>query len=488
VNRQIRRVGIVLVLLFLALFAQLNYLQVFHANALSNDPRNTRKAVRDFSEPRGDIVSADGAVLATSVPTNDSFKRLRQYPKETAELFAHITGYFSFTFGSEGVERTYNDELAGRTDQLRLDRIGDLLLDRKRTANVTLTLNRNVQQVARDALGPRKGAVVALDPKTGAVLALWSFPSFDPNPLSAHDQKAAQAARNLYSGSKDRPLLPRAYRDSYFPGSTFKVVTAATGLQTGQVGVDQPAYPVLSELDLPQTNRNLRNFGGEQCGGPLREALRVSCNTAFAQLGLDLGAQKMSDGANAFGFGQRPPLDLPAVAKSTFPDASDFAHDLPALAQSAIGQRDVSATPLEMALVAAGIANRGVIMKPHVLREVRDTDGNVLRSAKPETWLTAVRPEIADQVRDLMIEVVNNGTATRAQIPGIQVAAKTGTAQTGRDTAHAWLVAFAPAEAPRVAVAVIVEDQPGVGEATGGRVAAPIAQAVMRAVLGGTSP
>ena len=223
--------------------------------------------------------------------------------------------------------------------------------------------------------------------------------------------------------------------------------------------------------------------GDNRCGGPLPEALRVSCNTAFAQLGMDLGAEKLSAGANAFGFNKVPPIDLPYGAASNFPPASAFARDMPGLAKSAIGQQDVSATPLQMALVAAGIANNGVIMTPHVMAEIRDAEGEVLQRYEPKPWMTAVPPNVAQQTRDMMVGVVAGGSGTRAQIPGVTVAGKTGTAQTGLGKSHVWFVAFAPAEAPRVAVAVMLEDQPSTTEATGGALAAPIAPAVMRAAL-----
>jgi peptidoglycan glycosyltransferase len=209
----------------------------------------------------------------------------------------------------------------------------------------------------------------------------------------------------------------------------------------------------------------------------------VSCNTAFAQLGMDLGAEKLSSAANAFGFNKVPPIDLPYGAAAHFPPASAFARDQPGLAKSAIGQQDVAATPLQMALVAAGIANNGVIMTPHVLAEVRDSEGEVLQRYEPKPWLTAVPPNVAQQTRDMMVGVVAGGSGTRAQIPGVSVAGKTGTAQTGLDKSHVWFISFAPAEAPRVAVAVMLEDQPSTNEATGGALAAPIAAAMLRAAL-----
>jgi len=483
VNTQIRRLGIVLAVLFVLLFAQLNWLQVVDAKHLNEHPGNTRAVVRDFAQPRGVIQTSDGAVLAQSTPTKDQFERQRSYPE--GALFAHLTGYFSFTFGTEGVERNYNDALTGRNQKLSFNRLGDILLQKERSANVTLTLSKSLQQVATQALGNRKGAVVALDPRSGAILAMVDYPSYDPNPLASHDQKTVREAWNALNTNPDKPLLPRAYRERYFPGSSFKVVTAATGLATGTATLDRPVYPVLSSLPLPQTTQPLANFGGERCGGPLPAALKVSCNTAFAQLGLDLGGDKLATGAQAFGFTKPPPIDIPFPVASTFPDPSTFARDKPALAKSAIGQQDVAATPLQMALVAAGIANDGVVMTPHVMSEVRDIDGRVVDTYQPKPWTTAVPADVAHQVRDMMVGVVQGGTGTAAQIPGVTVAGKTGTAQTGRDTTHAWFISFAPAENPTVAVAVIIEDQPTENEATGGALAAPVAKTVIQAALGG---
>ncbi|MBA3267432.1 MAG: penicillin-binding protein 2 [Acidimicrobiia bacterium] len=481
-NSQIRRLGIGLIALFVALFLQLNWLQVVDADNLNNHAGNTRAVVRDFARPRGVIQTSDGVVLALSTPTDDDFERQRSYPE--GSLFAHLTGYFSFTYGTEGVERTYNDALSGRDQKFSLDRLGDVLLEKEHTANVTLTVSKALQQVAAEALGDRKGAVVALEPRTGAVLAMADFPSYDPNPLSGHNQNAVRDDWNDLNADPERPLLSRAYRERYFPGSVFKVVTAATGLATGTATVDQPVYPFVSEIDLPQTEQPLRNFGGSTCGGPLPEALRVSCNTSFAQLGLDLGAQNLESGSQAFGFTKVPPIDLPFAAASTFPPTALLARDKPALAKSAIGQQDVAATPLQMALVAAGIANDGVVMTPHVMGEIRDSEGRVVETYEPEPWTTAVPADVANTTRDMMVGVVEGGTGVLAQIPGVAVAGKTGTAQTGRDTSHVWFIAFAPADDPKVAVAVVLQDQPNVNEATGGTLAAPIAKAVIEAALG----
>lgn len=485
-NRQIRRLGIGLALCYLALFVQLNVVQVLRAGEYNGDPSNVRAVLRDFSQPRGTVQTADGVVVARSVPSDDRFELQREYPE--ADLFGHVTGYFSIQYGAEGVERTYGDELAGRTAEQQLESLGDLFVDREHTGDLTLTLRHDVQEVARTMLGDRQGSVVAVDPRSGELLALWSYPSFDPNLVSDHDGASAREARDLLLLAPGNPLRAASYQDRFFPGSTFKVVTAAAGVESGRVRADQPAYPVATEYVPPLTTRPMRNFGGTSCGGNLFEILRVSCNTAFAKMGAeDLGPELMVGAAEAFGFNETPPIDLPAAAGSFFPPVEDFEQNTPALAQSAIGQFDVQATPLQMALVAAAVANEGTIMTPHVMREIRDEDGDVVDRYEPAPWRQAVSAATAAVVRDAMVVVATEGTATTAQVPGYQVGAKTGTAQLGTTppSSHAWMIAFAgpPGQEPTVAVAVVLEGQPGVSEVTGGRVAGPIVQAVMAKVL-----
>ncbi|MDQ3980700.1 MAG: penicillin-binding protein 2 [Actinomycetota bacterium] len=480
-NRQIKGVGLVMMVLFLALFVQVNYLQIIKAEDLNKHPANTRAIVRDFSRPRGVIQTSDGVVLAQSVPTDNEFERLRQYPE--GDLFSHLTGFFSFNFGADGLERTYNGDLVGRDQQFELEKLSDLLVKKERVGDVTLTVSKRVQQIATEQLGDRKGAVVALDPTNGAILAMADYPRFDPNLLSGHNQAEVKQAWDALNADPDKPLLPRAYRERYFPGSAFKVVTTATALATGVATTTQPVYPQLSSLPLPQASQPLGNFGGGTCGGPLPIALAVSCNTAFAQLGMDLGPERLASGAEGFGFGKEPPLDLPGPAASNFPSADDLSGNKPVQAKSAIGQQDVQTTPLQMALIAAAIGNGGVIMTPHLMSEVRNSEGVVIKSYEPRPWVEAVPADVAATTRDLMVGVVQAGTGTRAQIPGMLVGGKTGTAQTGLDTNHVWFVGFAPADAPKVAVAVMLEDLPVASEGTGGALAAPIAKAVMEAVL-----
>ena len=478
---RIQRLGLIMGVAFCLLLAALTRLQVVEARSLSNDPHNTRAMTAAFSADRGSIQTADGVVLARSEPSNDEFKRQRVYPE--GALFSPVTGYLSFTFGTDGAERSFNSDLIGGSLPKGDASLRDLFDSSRKTADVTLTVRADVQRAAADALGNRRGAVVALDPQTGAILALVSFPSFDPTPLAGHKQEDVRAAWDLLQNNAEHPLLPRPYRESYAPGSTFKVVTAAAAFDHAPE-LTTKEYPRLKQLDIPRTDKDLPNFGGSTCGGTIADLLRVSCNTGFAQMGLDLGGPSLAEEAAAFGFGEKPPIDLPAAPASRFPSAEEFDKNEPALAFSAIGQQNVSATPLQMALIAGAIGNGGAIMKPHVLKEVRDEQNNVLRSYVPGLWRNATSPATADAIKAMMIDVAARGTATRARVAGTTVGAKTGTAQTIGNNAHAWLIAFAPADAPTVAVAVIVESQPGLGDVTGGRIAAPIASRVMKAALG----
>jgi peptidoglycan glycosyltransferase len=515
VNGPIRKVGVVILMLYVVLFAQLNNLQLFGAERLNHHPQNSREATRDFERPRGMILTADGVVLARSVATPDGpVEREREYPE--GFKYAHITGYFSRNLGSTGIERQYNDELSGKTIEQKYGNLSDLFDPKDRSGNVTLTIKSTVQQAAIDSLGLQRGSVVAIDPRDGSVLALWSVPAYDPNELSSPDTKAALAAKTALDDDPANPLLARSYRENFFPGSTFKVVTASAGLESGAVTPDLPVYPRASSYTPPLTTRPLRNFGGETCGGALFEILQVSCNSAFAQMGAEnIGPERMIERAEAFGFNDKPPIDLPDPARSVYPTdfgkqrqlVSDYKdqrgepvleqppgapevhvyEDTPRLAQTSIGQNDVRATPLQMAMVAGAIANDGVEMKPFLMRDIREQDGTLVSTGHPEKWHTAVSPQTAATMRDAMINVVQRGTATRMAIDGYVVGGKTGTAQLGTDPprSHAWIIGFAgkPGETPSVAVAVIVEGQEGASEQTGGRVAAPIAKAVMQAAL-----
>lgn len=478
-DRSIRRLGAFMMLLFCALFVQLNYIQVIRASDLNIKPGNNRPIDQSFSKPRGTIATADGVLLARSVKSGDRFQYQREYPE--GELYAALTGYFSYVYGATGLERAYNTELSGKTAKQQIKSVGDLFVDKDRTGNLKLSVRSDIQAVAKSALGDFRGSVVALDPRSGEILALYSNPSYDPNLIANHDVEDSQAAYDLLNAADGKPMLAKAYREIYPPGSTFKVVTGSAGVESGGVTPTEPVYPTVRSITPPDTTRPLRNFGGSLCGGTLFTILAKSCNTSFAQMGMDLGGDKMVAGAEGFGFNSTPPFDLPAVP-SHF--KTDFTQNQAALAQSSIGQNETAATPLQMALVAAGIANDGVIMEPHVVSEIRDGEGDLVSSHDPTQWKRATSPQTAQTMRDGMVEVVQNGSAKALQIPNVVVGGKTGTAQFGPSEplrSHAWIIAWAalPDQDASIAVAVIVENQDGASESTGGRLAAPIAKQVI---------
>ncbi|MBO0829941.1 MAG: penicillin-binding protein 2, partial [Streptosporangiales bacterium] len=399
------------------------------------------------------------------------------------EMYAPITGYYTL-YNSSGIEHAENPMLSGEDDRLFVRRITDLFQGTPpEGASIQLTVNPKAQRAAYDGLQGHKGAAVAINPKTGAILAMATSPSFDPNKLAGHDDKAVNKAYQRLATDSDQPLLNRSLRGRYPPGSTFKLITSAAALSSGKYnpGTDIPSP---SAYRLPGTRTYLHNFGGEVCGDgvqqSLKDALTISCNTAFAKLGAKLGDGALRTQAQKFGFGQS--FDVPmASAQSVFPASPDASQT----ALSAIGQYDVSATPLQMAMVSASIANGGTVMKPYLVDQVKAPDLKVIQQTAPAVYDQAVSPQVAGQLTTMMRSVVEHGTGTNAQIPGTAVAGKTGTAQHGTgQSPHAWFTGFAPAGNPQVAVAVIVEDGGSMGsEATGGAVAAPIAKAMMRAVI-----
>jgi penicillin-binding protein A len=481
VNRPIRRVGYAVTVLILLLVAQLTYLQVVDASRLANDKRNVRGALKEYNRARGEILTADGTIVAQSTPTTGDFKFLRTYPQQ--DLYAHTVGYQSFVdlVGSTGVENSYNDVLTGQDTSLQLNDLGGLLNGKSTTNNVVLSLTQGAQTAARDALQGQRGSVVALDVTTGAVLAMYSNPSFNPNGLAVHDTQFVQNVFNLIN-SGDKPALQRAYRDRYPPGSTFKVVTSKSAIEAGIATPDDPVFPQLDGFQIPGTDTKLSNFGGETCGGTLRESLIASCNATFAGLGYELN-NRFPPAMDQCGIDSAPPIDLvPSAVASLGPRVGEFQARF---ALAGIGQGDVFTSPLQMALIAAGIGNGGEIMQPHVVKEIQNTDGRTVRTIEPKPWKTCTDPATANAVRDMMVDVVNQGTGFRAQIDGVAVAGKTGTAQTtDGESPHAWFIAFAPANAPKYAVAVIVEHGGSAqSEATGGEVAAPIAKDVLQNLL-----
>jgi penicillin-binding protein A len=487
-NGPIRKVAAGCMLLVFLLLANITYVQAIRADELNSRSDNRRVLLDEYAKERGPILVGDEPV-AVSVETDDEFAYLRQYPVPL--VYAPATGYYSSVFGRSAVERSENDILSGNDDRLFARRLVDLVTNREqRGGTVKLTLNPAAQQAAYDALGDNKGAVVALDPRTGAILAMVSKPSYDPNPLASHSVAEQQAAWQVLQEDPEKPTLNRAIAQTLPPGSVFKIVTAAAALESGRYEPDS-LIPGPAEYDLPQSTVDLPNQSGEPCGsGPdelttLTNALRVSCNTAFAYLGNDLGDDALREQAERFGYNSEPLTDEDLnAATSIFPAELDA----PQTALAAIGQFDVRATPLQIAMVSAGIANDGTVMNPYLIEELRDPDRvKVLERTEPEELSRAVSTETAQELTSMMVEVVENGTGQNGQLDGVQVAGKTGTAQTTAERPpYAWFTSFAPADDAQIAVAVVIEEAPDTArdDIAGGRLAAPVAKAVMEAVLG----
>lgn len=490
-TKQVRAVAGLMLALFFALFVNLNIVQVLRADELANHPANSRLIVAEYQRQRGPIVVGQQQV-AFSVPTDDELKYLRRYDPPT--LYSHILGYYSFVLVRDGLEAEMNEALVGTSTNLLAENLAELLGDRDPVGDtVRLTIDPAVQQAARSALGNRTGAVVALDPKMGAVLAHVSSPDYDPNRLSSHESKQIQAYWDALQADPREPLADRAIERRFQPGSTMKLIVAAAALERGLT--PDTAFPDAVSYTPPLTSMPIRNYGGGSCGGggsiTLARSLVTSCNTVFARLGVQLGTDALVAQAERFGFNRRPPYTLPATA-SVIPKELDP----PSTAQSAIGARDVQATAMQMAMVAAAIVNKGVLMRPYVVAEVLDPSGRRVKGPDSGPWVEgaftaqAVSEGTAATLADLMVKVVQEGTGTRAQIPGVVVGGKTGTADPGEEVSpHVWFVGFAATPGPRagpplprVAVAVVL---PTAGQGvTGGRDAAPIAKAVMQAAVG----
>jgi peptidoglycan glycosyltransferase len=477
VNSAIRRLSVIVLVMFLALMASATWVQFFDAGSLNADARNRRTLYREYGTFRGPIV-VDGQAIASSFPVKDPFGYQRAYAD--GWLYAPVTGFYSVVYGRTGIEQAENTLLNGTDDSLFWTRLGDLLAGKEQTgATVELTLRSELQQVASEALGAQRGAVVALDPRTGEILAMVTSPSYDPNRLAGHTTADVVETYRGLDADPARPLINRAIAgDTYAPGSLFKLVTTATALENGYDPETLVYAPV--ELALPFTETTIKNFGDEPCGPDetptLAYALQHSCNTAFADLAMNLGWGALERKAGEFGWGDSISIPLP-VTPSRLPTRPDAAHT----AMSGIGQYDVRATPLQMAMIGSAIANDGILMRPYLVADSRDSNLQILSVARPEVYGTPMSAETASQLRDMMIAVVEGGTGTAARIPGVPVAGKTGTAESGSDAApHAWFLGFAPADNPVVVVIVIVENGGNAGsEATGGTVAAPIARTVI---------
>ncbi len=487
-NKPIRTISIFCLLLFLALMINASYLQYWKAGQLDDDPRNRREVVASYSRERGAILTGRTAV-AKSVESDDQYEFQRVYPKPY--LYAPVTGWFSY-YSQAGIEKSENDVLSGEDSRLFVTKLVDLLSNEPpQGGNVKLTLDPAAQQAAFDglrAVPAVQGAVVALEPSTGKVLAMVSLPTYDPNQLASHDLGAVAKTFDRLEEDPAQPLLNRAIQTRLPPGSTFKVVTAAAAIEKGlyKASDDVPGGATY-QLPLTSGPTGLIDNEGRSCGAngsqiPFTLAMAQSCNTTFAQLAGQVGAADMLKTAEGFGFNSHYLEDLSPQAESVFPTELDDAE----LGQAGFGQFEVSATPLQMAMVAAGLANDGTVMRPYLVDEQQSADLDVLDKTEPQELSRAVSPTTASEVTKLMVATVDEGTASPAAIPGISVAGKTGTAQSGIDDVppYAWFISFAPADNPEVAVAVMIQKADiDRGEIAGGLIGGPIAKAVMEAVI-----
>lgn len=497
-NAPLRRVGVVVLVLFGLLFVNLNWVQAYKADEYRTSPYNGRVQVAEYERKRGNI-EAGGTPLATSRETDGELKYLRTYPGGPA--YAHVLGYKPVNLAATGIERSENEFLAGTSDQLLGDRVRDLFTGNQTGgANVLLTLSRRAQETAyreltENDVGVTKGAAVAIDPRTGAVQALVSMPSFDPDPLASHDTEQAQKTYSKLEAAQAGPLKNRALGEVQPPGSTFKVVVAAAALQNAYT--KETRIPAGSSYTPPTSGSPIRNAASSICPGPpgttvsLNEALTESCNTGFAQLGVKLGAEAVKNTARQFGFEQEDltcgRLDndgLPVAASRTGDmENPDGGVDPAALAQSSIGQKDVRMTPLQGALIAAAVANNGRQMRPYLVNKLLGPDRTTTYyTANPRELRQAISSQVAADLQSMMVSVVENGTGENAQIDGYTVGGKTGTAQTGEsDADHGWFIGFVMKDGePISAVAVLLESAGKGGSAEAARITRQIMQAVIR--------
>lgn len=471
-NGPIRRLAIGIFASMAALLLAVTWFQVVRADDLKTDPLNPRPALTERGKERGLIITIDGTVVARSVEDPDSRDFIREYPE--GENYAHAVGYSSFLVGDTALEAAYSSELRSRRDLAISDIVGVILGRDLRPQNLEITIDSDLQRAALEALGDNRGAVIALDPRTGAVLAAVSTPSFDPTLLLGDD--AALQWETLLA-DQSQPLIDRGTKEIYAPGSSFKTVVTATAIDTGLAGpgtmFDDPGV-----FDLPGSSASISNFGGRPCNDgvsvTLLEAFVRSCNTVFADLSIQLGAIDIGITSEALGFNTDIAYEW-AIPRAVWP-TEDLVVDDAALAQSGIGERDVRATPLHMAMIAAAIANNGVVTNPYMVQRIFDGDGQAVKTTEVSDLGRAMAPETASVLAQMMERVVTEGTGRRAAVPGVRVAGKTGTATGSGDFSNPWFIGFAPVDNPTIALAVFVEGSSASGEsATGGTVAAPIA-------------
>lgn len=477
-DRAIRRMWMSAACVFILLMGTLSYIQFFDAQTLMDHKWNNRAMYDNYGAQRGSIV-VGGTEIASSVKSNDEYNYQRVYAEP--QKYASVTGYFSSVYGATGIESAMDQELSGTSDSQFYDRVAQLFSGNStRGASVELTLDPQLQTLAYQLLDGHKGSIVAMDPKTGEILAMVSSPSYDPNTLAAHSEQSVIAEYGKLNDDPDSPLFNRAIAgNTYSPGSTFKIIDAVAALESGKYDnksmVENPA-----ELPLPGTNVTLPNYRNGQCytrtEATIEWAMAQSCNTAFANIALDLGQEKISETASNFGYGQDLQIPL-KVSKSDFPKNMTKSQ----LAQASVGQYDVKTTPLQVAMTSSAIANGGVQMKPQLVRSVKTSNLSTLHEFSPEKLRTSTSQKVADQVKQWMVNSVDNGIASRAGVQGVKVAGKTGTAEIGSTGLNnSWFTGFAPADDPKIAIAVVYED---VDVSTGAQLSTNASKQLFEAVL-----
>jgi peptidoglycan glycosyltransferase len=488
-NRALLRLSLACLAMFALLLINVNYVQAFEASSLTNKPGNARVFNQQFQYQRGSIIAAGGngsVTIADSVPVKGSNTYQREYPG--GATYAPVTGFDS-VYGSTGIEQAYEKYLAGTAPSLTVHNLISLLTGKpKQGANVELTISAKAQQAAYQGLladGGHEAGVVAIDPSTGAILALASYPTFDPNRLTTLNGPKFVKIDNELLADPSQPLLNRAINATYPPGSSFKVVTGSAAFSTGKVAGPTATVSAPQPLTLPNGNQ-LNNDGDETCGDghpQVIQAFWLSCNTAFGQIGINLGGATLKSYADKFGMNQKLSIPMP-VSPSVVPLVTDKSL----AAFTAIGQFDDELTPLQEAMDAAAIANHGTLMRPYLLKSVQAPDLTTLATTNPSVLSQAVSSQVASEVQSMMVQVTQNPAGTAYQtagplaVPGIVIAGKTGTAENGltnTTTDDAVFTCFAPASDPTIAVGVIVK-----GGGFGAAAAAPIAVKIIEAYLG----
>lgn len=486
-NQAIRNSWIVAIALFALLFGSISYVQFFSVDSLNDNPSNTRQLEMNFCSSRGPIL-VDGQAIAESVPTSTDCKYQRKYNDPL--LYAGLTGFFSKYGGQYGIESAMKDELTGNSSDAILDRISQIFTGADpQGRSVELTIDSKIQQLAYDMIPDNVGgSIVAMNPKTGAIIAMASKPSYDTNLMATHNKADFDASMAELVGVPGINLFgSSAYRQLYAPGSVFKLIDAAAALESGKYNKDS-VLPNPAALTFPGIEYTLPNYAYGQCytrdKASFAFAIENSCNTPFASIALDLGQEALTTAAEKFGFNDKSLTFPDSVIDSRFPGSQGVLDD-PALAQSAIGQRDVLASPLQIAMMTAAIANKGKQMKPNLVETVRTPDLKTVSSLEPAVLRESTTPEIASQITEWMVSAVDNGIASAAAVPGIQVAGKTGTAELGTSESgemlnNAWFTGFAPANDPEVVVTIVM---PKVDVATGAQLTSPNASKLFKAVL-----